>query len=65
MKDIRQDENAGKTPQPSEISEPALNAKDLTCQEAQIEELLSKGESTGGDADEEQDDNPADRKPPR
>ncbi len=65
MKDIRQDENAGKTPQPSEISEPALNAKDLTCQEAQIDALLSKGESTGGDADEERADIPSGPNPPQ
>jgi len=60
MKDIRQDARAV---QPSKVGEKALDAKDLTCQEAQIEELLSKGESTEGDADEEQDEDPMDQTP--
>lgn len=65
MKDTRQDTKVGKAHQPGKVDGEALNAKDLTCQEAQIEELLSKGESTEGEAEETQDENPADRKPPR
>jgi hypothetical protein len=65
MNDSRQDARAGKSLQPREIGEPALNTNDLTCQEAQIEELLSKGESTEDESDEEQDDNPADPHPPK
>lgn len=65
MDDSRQDTRAGKPHQSSKVGGKALNAKDLTCHEAQIEELLSKGESTGGDADEEQDENVADWKPPQ
>lgn len=66
MNDSRQDARAGKSLQPSEIGEPALNTNDLTCQEAQIEELLSKGESTEDESDEEQDDdNPVDPHPPK
>lgn len=63
MKDIRQGAHAGKTHQPNKVGESALNTNDLTCQEAQIEALLSKGESTEDESDEEQDDNLADRKP--
>lgn len=65
MNDSRQDARAGKSLQPSEIGEPALNTNDLTCQEAQIEELLSKGETTEDESDEEQDDNPMDPHPPK
>lgn len=65
MKDLRPDEGAGKSHQASKVSEKALNAKDLTCQEAQIEELLSKGESTEDDADEAQDDSPVEQTPSR
>ena len=65
MKDIRQDASAGKPHQPDKVGEQLVDAKDLTCQEAQIEELLSKGESTEGEADEEQDEDAADLKPPR
>ena len=64
MKDIRQDARVGKPHQPNKVDGNALNVKDLTCQEAQIEELLSKGESTEGEADEEQDESSADRNPP-
>jgi hypothetical protein len=65
MKDICQDAGAGKTHQPNKVGEKALNTKDLTCQEAQLEELLSKGESTEGEVDEAQDEHSADRKPPK
>lgn len=65
MKDIRQDASACKPPQPDKVGEQLVDANDLTCQEAQIEELLSKGESTEGEADEEQDEDEADLKPPR
>lgn len=65
MKDIRQDAIADKPHQPDKVGEQLVDAKDLTCQEAQIEELLSKGESTEGEADEEQDEDEADLKPPR
>ncbi len=65
MKDIRQGAHTDKTHQPNKAGESVLNIKDLTCQESQIEELLSEGESTEGDAeaDGEQDDNPADPNP--
>lgn len=62
MNDSRQDARAGKIHQSGKTDGELLNAKDLTCQEAQIEELLSKGESTEGEADEKQDDSLADRK---
>ena len=62
MNDGRQDARAGKTHQSGKTEGEVLNANDLTCQEAQIEELLSKGESTEGEADEVQDEHPADRK---
>ena len=64
MKDLRQEARTGKVHQPGEMGEAALDTTDLTCQEAQIEELLSKGESTesGADVDDEQDDNLEDRK---
>ena len=65
MNESRQDASAGKSLQPSEIGEPALNASELTCQEAQIEELLSKGETTEDESDEEQDDSPVDPHPPK
>ncbi len=65
MKDIRQDTSAGKPHQPDKVGEKLLDTKDLTCQEAQIEELLSKGESTEGEADEEQDEDAADLRPPQ
>ena len=55
MNERRQNVWVRKPHQSSKVGEKALNAKDLTCQEAQIEELLSKGESTEGDAEEEQD----------
>lgn len=53
MNESRQNVRVGKPHQSSKVGGKALNAKDLTCHEAQIEELLSKGESTEGDADEE------------
>lgn len=54
MKDIRPDARTGGT---------APNLKDLTCDEAQIEELLSEGESTEGDpVDACQADKPAEKK---
>jgi hypothetical protein len=55
MNDSRQDARAGKARQSGKTDGEALNAKDLTCQETQIEELFSKGESTEGEADEAQD----------
>ncbi len=64
MKNLGQDADAGKTHQSRKAGEKVLNARDLTCQEAQIEELLSKGESTEGETDEAQDDGLADRKSP-
>jgi len=65
MKDIRQDASAGTPHQPDKVGEQLVDAKDLTCQEAQIEELLSKGESTEGEADDEQDEDAADLKTPQ
>lgn len=61
MKNIRHDDRAGKTHKPAGADGPTLDSKDLTCNEAQVEDLLSKGESTEGEADEEdQADKPAD-----
>ncbi len=63
MDDHRQDARAGKTHQSGKADGEVLNENDLTCQEAQIEELLSKGESTEGEADEVQDEHPAGQNP--
>jgi hypothetical protein len=63
MNDRRQEARAGKIHQSDKTDGELLNAKDLTCQEAQIEELLSKGESMEGEIDEKQDASLADRKP--
>lgn len=65
MNDHRQDARAGKTHQSGKAAGEVLNENDLTCQEAQIEELLSKGESTEGEADEVQDEHPADQNAPQ
>lgn len=64
MNESRQNVRVGKPHQSSKVGGKALNAKDLTCQEAQIEELLSKGESTEDESEEERDKSSADRKPP-
>ena len=61
----RQETRAGKTNQSGKADGEMLNANDLTCQEAQIEELLSKGESTESEADEAQDEHPADQNVPQ
>lgn len=65
MNDHRQDARAGKTHQSGKADGEVLNENDLTCQEAQIEELLSKGESTEGEADEAQDEDPAGQNAPQ
>jgi hypothetical protein len=65
MNDRRQDARAGKTHQSGKTNGEVLNANDLTCQETQIEELLSKGESTEGEADEVQDEHLADQNAPQ
>lgn len=55
MNNIRHDDKTGKMPQSAGADKPAHAAKDLTCNEAQVEELLSEGESTEDEAkDEEQ-----------
>jgi hypothetical protein len=65
MKDSRHDDRAGKTQSSSGAGKLPLDKKDLTCNEAEVEELLSEGESTDGEADEEeQADKPAERNPP-
>jgi hypothetical protein len=65
MKDSRPDDRAGKTHSSSGAGKLPLDKKDLTCNEAEVEELLSEGESTDGKADEEeQADKPAERNPP-
>lgn len=51
MKDVRHGNRAGKTHKPDGADEPALDAKDLTCNEAQVEDLLSEGESTEDEAE--------------
>jgi hypothetical protein len=49
MNNIRHDDRAGKTHPSAGADKPALDAKDLTCNEAQVEELLSEGESSEGE----------------
>jgi hypothetical protein len=53
MNNIRHDDKAGKVPQSGGADKPAHDAKDLTCNEAQVEELLSEGESTEDEAEEQ------------
>lgn len=53
MNNTRHDDKAGKVPQSGGADKPAHDAKDLTCNEAQIEELLSEGESTEDEAEEQ------------
>lgn len=53
MNSIRHDDTTGKMLQSAGADKPAHDAKDLTCNEAQVEELLSEGESTE-EEDEEQ-----------
>ena len=65
MKDSRHDDRAGKNHSSSGAGKLPLDKKDLTCNEAEVEELLSEGESTDGKADEEeQADKSAERNPP-
>jgi hypothetical protein len=52
MKHTREKEKAGAAPQPGGVGGTGLNSKDLTCNEAQVEELFSKGESTEGEDEE-------------
>lgn len=54
MSNIRHDDIAGNIPQSGETDKPAHDAKDLTCNEAQVEELLSEGESTEDEAKDEE-----------
>jgi len=57
MKDIRHD---------AKTAETDPNLKDLTCNESQLEELLSGGESTEGNGDDTgEEDKPAKQKLPR
>lgn len=51
MDNIRHNDRAGKVPQSGGADKPAHDAKNLTCNEAQIEELLSEGESTEDEAE--------------
>ena len=53
MNNIRHDDTAGRVPQSAGANKPAQNAKDLTCNEAQVEELLSEGESTEDETEDE------------
>lgn len=53
MNNIHHDDKAGKMPQSAGSDKPAHDAKDLTCNEAQVEELLSEGESTEDEAEEQ------------
>lgn len=65
MKDSRHDGRAEKTHSSSGAGKLPLDKKDLTCNEAEVEELLSEGESTDGEADEEElAGKPAERNPP-
>lgn len=52
MKDTREKEKVVKSHQPGRVGGTAPDSKDLTCNEAQIEELFSKGESTEDEDDE-------------
>ncbi len=54
MNNIRHDDKAGKVPQSGGADKPAHDAKDLTCNEAQVEELLSEGESTEDETEAEE-----------
>ncbi len=53
MKDVRQHDKTGKTHKSAEADKPVLDEKNLTCNEAQVEDLLSEGESTEDEADDE------------
>lgn len=53
MNNIRHDDRARKVHQSGGADKPALDAKDLTCNEAQVEELLSEGESTESETEAE------------
>ena len=54
MNNIHHDDKAGKVPKSGGADKPAHDAKDLTCNEAQMEELLSEGESTEDEAEAEE-----------
>jgi hypothetical protein len=53
MNNIRHDDKIDKIPQSAGADKPARDAKDLTCNEAQVEELLSEGESTEDETEDE------------
>ncbi|MBH0204566.1 MAG: hypothetical protein HP498_01875 [Nitrospira sp.] len=53
MNSTRHDDKADKIPQSGGADKPTHDAKDLTCNEAQVEELLSEGESTEDEAEEQ------------
>jgi hypothetical protein len=53
MNNIPHDDRADKTHKPVEADGPGFDPKDLTCNEAQVEDLLSEGESTEDEADDE------------
>ena len=53
MSNIRHDDKTGNIPHSAGTDKPAHDAKDLTCNEAQVEELLSEGESTGDEGEEQ------------
>lgn len=66
MRDIRHGDKAGKVEQSGGVGGSMPDSRDLTCNEAQVEDLLSEGESTEGEADEDgQAEKPAERKPAR
>ena len=52
MKEVRPSGRAGQTRRSSGADRPPLDGKDLTCNEAQIEALLSEGESTESEAED-------------
>lgn len=54
MNNIRLDDKTDKMPQSPGADKPVHDAKDLTCNEAQVEELLSEGESTEDEAEDEE-----------
>jgi len=53
MNNIRYDDKTDMMPHSAGADKPAHDAKDLTCNEAQIEELLSEGETTEDEAEEQ------------
>ncbi|MBH0177148.1 MAG: hypothetical protein HP491_04625 [Nitrospira sp.] len=54
MNALCHDDKAGKTPQTDGVDKPTHDAKDLTCNKAPVEKLLSEGESTDDETEDEE-----------